>query len=189
MSEPAAKDILIAYSSRYGATREIAEFIAGVLERLGLQTVVQPADEVTKVAPYRAAIIGSGVYYSGWLDEVVELLESFQDELAERPVWLFSDGPTDELDLDTARRAPEGLSSLLGVIAPQDVALFGGRVVGDELSLDDWLVNPALRSTDTDERDWQGIKQWAEGIAETLRGHAAPTDAPRARAESERRKS
>ena len=167
-------NVLIAYASRYGATREIAEFIARVLAQRGVQAKVQSADEVTQVAPYRAAVIGSGVYFSGWLPEVVELLESFQDDLAKRPVWLFSDGPTHELDLHTTWRVPETLSPLLGVIAPQDVALFGGRVVGDELSLDDWLANPALRGADTDERDWRDIARWAEGIFETLSGRSAP---------------
>ena len=103
------------------------------------------------------------MYFSVWLPEVTELLE-IQDALAERLVWLFSDGPTDELKLSGAWRAPERLSPLLAVIGPQDVALFGGRVVGDALSLDDWLVNPALRGADVDERDWGLSKGGPKGL-------------------------
>lgn len=80
----------------------------------GLQTEARPADEVIQIAPYYTVIVGSGVYFSAWLPEVVELLESFQDDLAEHPIWLFSDGATDELDLQRGRACTRTAQSAAG---------------------------------------------------------------------------
>jgi menaquinone-dependent protoporphyrinogen oxidase len=166
-----APKVLVAYASRYGGVREIAEVIAETLGAHGLETEVRPVDEVTRVRPYSAVVLGSGVYFGSWLPEATELLESFQSELAQKPVWLFASGTT-EAGQAANGAPPEGLEPLLKAIQPQSVALFAGRVEGDRLSLDDWLVNPALRSASADLRDWEAIRAWAREIAAAL--EAAP---------------
>ena len=165
------KTVLVSYASRYGATQEIADAIGTVLSRRGLSTVVYPAAEVTRVSPYDAVVLGSAVYSAEWLPEAAELLESFQDELAEKPVWLFSDGPTEVSNpgkLLCGPRYPERLGPLVAAVKPRDVALFGGRVNSDKLSSGDWLMNPALREANSDNRNWEEVRAWAEEIAGTL---------------------
>lgn len=170
------KPVLIAYATQYGATREIADAIAAELTQRGLSAEVCPAAEVTQVRPYDAVILGSAAYFAEWLPEAAELLESFQDELTEKPVWLFSDGPTEEgdpLELLHGWRYPERLEPLVAAVNPRGVALFGGRVDSDKLSLADWLMNPALHETNSDNCDWKEVEAWAATIAETLQTQAA----------------
>jgi menaquinone-dependent protoporphyrinogen oxidase len=161
-------NILIAYASKYGATRDIAERIAQVLERSGLSAEVKEAESVSSLHPYEAIILGSSVYFSNWLPEASELLESFQDELAAKPVWLFSSG----LAVKGEPREwlfPETLQPLVKKIKPKDVVLFGGKVEAEQLSLDDWLINPSLRVEAGDYRNWAEIEAWAQRIASHLK--------------------
>ena len=61
--------ILVAYASRHGATRGIAERIAQALGRRGLQVTLQPVDQAGAVDDYDAFVIGSAAYMSHWMKE------------------------------------------------------------------------------------------------------------------------
>ena len=54
--------ILVAYATKYGATKEIAEKIGQVLRQAGLRVEVLPAAQVDTLAPYQAVVLGSAVY-------------------------------------------------------------------------------------------------------------------------------
>ncbi len=160
--------VLIAYASKYGATKDIAERIAQMLERKGITAEVKEADTVSSLYSYDAIILGSGVYFSNWLPEASELLESFQDELSAKSVWLFSSGLA-VLSQPKGWLFPETLQPLVKKIKPKDVALFAGKVDAEGLSLDDWLINPSLRVEAGDYRNWPEIEAWAQRIAQQLK--------------------
>jgi menaquinone-dependent protoporphyrinogen oxidase len=163
-------NILLAYASKYGSTKEIAERIGRILEQQGFGVDVKEAETVTSLGPYQGVIIGSALYFDTWLPSASELLESFQEELARKPVWLFSSGITGEGDFSKMIEwnFPETLSPLLKTIKPKGVALFGGRIHANTLELDDWLVNPGVRVRSGDYRNWTDIEAWAKTIAATL---------------------
>lgn len=166
---------LIAYASRYGSTREIAEAIGEVLDRRGVAADVRPAAEVAKLEGYDAVVLGSALYGGGWLDDAVEFLESFQEELARRSVWLFSSGPTEAGDPVAALggwRFPEELAPLAGAIGARDTALFAGRIDPDQLSMQDWLINRSMRGAGGDFRDFAQIRTWAANVAHALSDEA-----------------
>ena len=117
--------VLVAYASKYGATAEIAEKIGQVLDQEGLVAEVLPADRVGDLAPYQAVVLGSAVYIGQWRKEAATFLEANAKQLAERPVWLFSSGPTGEGDpvlLGKGWAFPEGLQSIADSIQPRDTA-------------------------------------------------------------------
>jgi menaquinone-dependent protoporphyrinogen oxidase len=58
----ALMNVLIAYGSRHGATREIASAIARGLERFGVKAEVRDVHTAGSVEPFDAVIIGSAVY-------------------------------------------------------------------------------------------------------------------------------
>jgi menaquinone-dependent protoporphyrinogen oxidase len=163
-------NILIAYASKYGSTKDIAQRIGHVLEREGYAADVKEAESVSSLQPYQAVIIGSALYFDTWLPSASELLESFQNELASKQVWLFSSGITGEGDFSKMIEwtFPEPLAPLLKTIKPKAVALFGGRVKADKLELNDWLVNPGVRIHGGDFRNWADIEAWARTIAAFL---------------------
>src|SRR5690606_15279943 len=130
-----------------------------------------PAAEVAKLEGYDAVVLGSALYGGGWLDDAVEFLESFQEELARRSVWLFSSGPTEAGDPVAALggwRFPEELAPLAGAIGARDTALFAGRIDPDQLSMQDWLINRSMRGAGGDFRDFAQIRSWAANVAQAL---------------------
>jgi menaquinone-dependent protoporphyrinogen oxidase len=165
-------DILIAYGSKYGSTREIAERIGGVLSRAGLPVVVQPVGEAGDPADYRAVVLGSAIYGSKWRDEAAAYLKQHAGALIDRDVWLFSSGPTGEGDPIRLMRGlgfPEGLQGVASIIHPHDITLFGGRIDVSRLNLVEKVKVWISKAPPGDFRDWDAIDAWAEGIAGALK--------------------
>ncbi len=171
--------ILIAYASRYGATREIAETIGRVLRERGSAVDVRPAAEVARLEGYRAVVLGSALYSGGWLEDARELLESFQEDLSVLPVWLFSSGPTvpgDPVEALGGWAYPEELRSLVAVVRPLDIALFAGKIDPDVLNLQDWLINRSMRGVSGDFRNFARVEAWATHIADRLEASVVGAD-------------
>ncbi len=172
--------ILVTYASKYGATREIAERIGEVLRRAGLPAEVFAVDEIRSLAPYRAVVLGSAVYIGKWQKEAARFLLSHQDALAERPVWLFSSGPTGEGDavaLLEGWRVPEELEAAVERIHPRDAAVFHGYLNPGKMNFIEKTVIHRMKKPTGDFRDWEAIVSWAAGIAEGLRDKASPVGA------------
>jgi len=85
---------LVAYGSKYGSTAGIAKVIAETLRDRGLETDIQPADEVRTLEPYDVVVVGGGVYVGRWHGDAVDFVKRFEHDLIDRPTWLFSSGPT-----------------------------------------------------------------------------------------------
>ena len=85
--------ILVAYASKHGATREIAERIAETLTAAGHEAEAKPVRDARDLDGYDAVVIGSAAYLGHWLKEAVEFVRRNQAILTDRPVWLFSSGP------------------------------------------------------------------------------------------------
>jgi menaquinone-dependent protoporphyrinogen oxidase len=166
------KKVLVAYATKYGATTEVAQKIGQVLEQAGLQTEVLPADNVGDLGPYGAVVLGSAVYVGQWRKEAARFLEANEQALAERPVWLFSSGPTgegDPVELTQGWRFPEKLQPIADRIGPREVALFHGAADPDKLNLlHKWMLK-MVKAPVGDFRDWQAIAAWAGEIAEALK--------------------
>ena len=168
--------ILVAYATKYRATAEIAEKIGEVLREAGLQTDVLPADKVGDLTPYQAVVLGSAVYIGQWRKEAAKFLEANEDALAERPVWLFSSGPTgkgDPAELMQGWRFPEAQQEVADRIEPREIAFFHGVLDTAKLSVPEKLIAKGIKAPTGDFRDWEAITAWAKAIADTLKREAA----------------
>ena len=167
------KKILVAYASKYGATKEIAEKIVAVLREAGLQVDVLPVDRIRDVTPYKAVILGSAVYVGKWPKEAVRFLQADERVLAERPVWIFSSGPTgqgDPVALVEGERLPPALQPLVDRIQPRDIAVFHGYINPDKINfIEKWAIKSLVKKPFGDFRDWDAITAWAISIAESLK--------------------
>ena len=137
------KKVLVAYATKYGATAEIAEKIGDVLRQSGLIAEVLPANQVRDLAPYAAVILGSGVYIGSWRKEAAQFLKTHEQALAQRPVWLFSSGPTGEGDpvkLTNGWRLPGAQKDIVDRIHPREITVFHGAVKEEKLNFfEKWM--------------------------------------------------
>lgn len=164
--------VLVTYATKYGATAEIAEKIGEVLRQEGLPVDVLPVNQVGDLTPYTAVILGSAVYIGRWRKEAIQFLEANEEMLAERPVWLFSSGPTGEGDLVELLkgwRFPEAQQPIADRIQPRDIAVFHGALNRDKLNfIEKWMIKN-VKAPVGDFRDWQAITAWATAVADALR--------------------
>ena len=169
--------ILVTYASKYGATKEIAEKIGGVLRHADLQVDVLPMNSVRDLNAYKAVILGSAVYVGKWHKEAVTFLQVNEEILAARPVWLFSSGPTgegDPVELVEGLRLPETLQPVVDRIHPRDIAVFHGYINSDKINfIEKWAIKSLVKKPFGDFRDWNAITAWATAIAKSLKEKAA----------------
>jgi menaquinone-dependent protoporphyrinogen oxidase len=59
--------VLVAYASKYGSTKGIADFIGEKLRQQGIRVDVQEVRSVKNAGDYDAFVIGSAVYMFHWL--------------------------------------------------------------------------------------------------------------------------
>ena len=173
--------VLVAYASRHGATRGIAERIAETLRAAGLDAEARSAAEVKSAAGYDAFVIGSAAYMFHWLKEATGFVRRNRAVLAGKPVWLFSSGPLGTEPLDAEGRdqkvaaVPKEIAELGQVVNARDHRVFFGAYERDRkpIGLGERFVSlmPAARDAlpDGDFRDWPEIEAWAAGIARDLR--------------------
>jgi menaquinone-dependent protoporphyrinogen oxidase len=166
------KQVLVAYATKYGATAEIAEKIGQVLRQAGLSADVLPADRVSDLGRYQAVILGSAVYIGQWRKEAAKFFQANEAALAQRPVWLFSSGPTgkgDPVELTQGWKFPAKLQPIADRIQPRDIALFHGAIDVNKLNfLQKWMLKN-VKAPSGDFRDWEAITAWASGIATALK--------------------
>src|SRR5262245_35554408 len=81
--------VLIAFATRHGSTKEVAQFIGDVLKEHDIDVTVQLVDQVQSVSGYDAFIIGSPIYGGMWLTEFSQFLEKFKADLSAKPTHLW----------------------------------------------------------------------------------------------------
>jgi menaquinone-dependent protoporphyrinogen oxidase len=164
--------ILVTYASKHGATEEIARKMGEVLRQAGLQADVLPVDNIRDLSPYKAVVLGSAVYVGKWQKEAVEFLQTNEKILADRPVWLFSSGPTgqgDSVELVQGWRLPTALQPVVDRIKPRDIAVFHGSLDPKKLNFIERGMTKAVKAAVGDFRDWDMMVTWTNTIANTLK--------------------
>ena len=164
-------NVLVTAASHEGSTLEVAEAIAGVLRRRGLQVTVATPDAIDDVAPFDAVVAGSAVYERRWLGPAVEFIRSHAATLATRPVWLFSSGPVGDPKRAFVRQMtvdPIEVPVLVELTRARGHRLFGGKFVRESGPWSRRLELLVFRGIEGDWRDWDAIEAWAGEIADAL---------------------
>jgi menaquinone-dependent protoporphyrinogen oxidase len=177
--------ILVAYASRHGSTKGIAERIAQTLENNGLEIEIKQADRVERPEQYDAFVVGSAAYAWHWLKEATAFVQRNSSLLARRPTWLFSSGPIGNEKVDAKGRdqleaaRPKEFIDFEAEIKPRDEKVFFGAYDPDappsgiaERSMKLFMrFMPSMKNALPigDFRDWPAIEAWAQGIAGELK--------------------
>ena len=172
--------ILVAYATRHGATAGIAEHIATTVTGKGHEAQARPVEEVTGLDGYDAVVLGGAAYMFHWLKPAVRFAKKHRDELALRPVWLFSSGPlgTDPVNEkgedQLIASIPREFARYRSMIRPRGEQVFFGAldVSAPPIGMAERFMHlmPSARDAlpSGDFRDWPAIDAWADGIAREL---------------------
>jgi menaquinone-dependent protoporphyrinogen oxidase len=99
--------VLVAYASKYGGTRSVAERIGEVLYASGITATVQSVTSTADLGGYNAFVLGSAAYMGSSMKEAVTFAWQNRDVLASRPIWLFTSGPLGTATTDAQSILPQ----------------------------------------------------------------------------------
>jgi menaquinone-dependent protoporphyrinogen oxidase len=172
--------ILIAYSSGYGATKEVAQEVALVLENEYQFSVdLHPLNYQEQLREYDAIVIGSSVRADQPLATTRDFFAAHRLDLLQKKVALFLVCLTASTLQGKEKVKKEYISQLLSrypEISPISIEAFGGKVDFDRLNpVMQQLVQSVMKQAGVDPnqsidaRNWQEIKEWARALAEKLK--------------------
>jgi len=161
-------NVLVAYATKRGSTREVADAVAATLSEHGLVVELQPASMVKSLAPYDGVVLGGALYTGRWHGDARAFLRQHRLALAKRIVAVFGMGPRtlDEHEVAGSRAQLDKALAAVPEVTPVSVAVFGGVVDPAQLRF------PFNRMPASDVRDWDAIESWATEIAGALAGVA-----------------
>jgi len=164
--------VLVAYATKYGATAGIAEKIGQVLDQAGLNAEVLPVDQIKDLDSYQAVVLGSATYIGRWRKEAAKFLKSNEKVLANKLVWLFSSGPTEEgdpVELMEGWHFPKSLQPIADRIQAKEITAFHGALDFEKLNwIEKWMIKK-VKAPIGDFRDLEAITNWAMAIADELK--------------------
>ena len=154
--------VLVAYATRHGSTREVAEEIAATLRALGADVELRDARGAPapggfargQAGSWSLVVLGAPLYSGRWHRDAHRFLRRHRQDLAGVPVAVFGLGPR-SADEQAWRRSREQLDRAVAKhawLTPVAVEVFGG-------------VDPPGKRPRRDLRDWARIEAWAAGIA------------------------
>ncbi|HET7089199.1 MAG TPA: flavodoxin domain-containing protein [Anaerolineae bacterium] len=169
--------VLVAYTSKYGSTQEVAEAVAATLRERGLEVDIQPMQKVRTLAGYRAVVLGAPIYIGQWHKDALSFLSRHCEALMERSVAVFALGPilapTDEKAWQGSRAQLDKELAKFPWLTPIALEMFGGKYDPAKLRFPDSLIvslpaSPLHQMPASDVRDWTAIRAWASNLAAQL---------------------
>lgn len=160
--------VLVAYASRRGATRGIAERIAARMRQDGLDVHLDPLLGREQVGRFQAVVVGSPLYSGQWEPEAVDFCRRNAAALADHPVWTFSVGWPSDRSPTAAPADAKNLAEVHRLVAVREHRFFFGALDPAELSPLQRLVFRMRGHSAGDLRDWAAIDAWTDDIARQL---------------------
>jgi menaquinone-dependent protoporphyrinogen oxidase len=173
-------NILIAYSSGLGSTKEVSEKIGQVLKiHPSVKVDVQSIDDAVDIEQYETVIIGSTVRADRPLANVRDFFARHRFSLPNKKVALFAVCLSANCHSGQQKVKDEYLSQITEKYPKIDVvslAAFGGKINFDQLNpVMQLLMKKVLAKTgiptvgSVDTRDWEYITSWAESLKHILK--------------------
>ena len=155
------RTILVAYATKHGSTREVAETIAEVLRADGYDVTVRPASDITELDDVEAVVLGGALYTGRWHRDARRFLSRFRGELAARRLAVFGMGPKTMSTEDVAGSRDQLGRALQSFpdLRPVATAVFGGVIDPSRLRF------PFSHLPASDARDWRQIRRWAAEVS------------------------
>jgi menaquinone-dependent protoporphyrinogen oxidase len=169
-----ASRILVAYATRYGSTREVAEAAATALRDLGIDVDAKLAKDVSTLGGCGGVVLATPFYMGSMLKDATQFLERNRTALQGLPVALLACGPL-RVDDDPAeaRGQLDGALAKVGWLTPVAAEMFVGKYDPARLRLADKLIavlpaSPLHGMGVHDGRDWASIRAWTETLPRAM---------------------
>lgn len=151
---PVTQRVLVAYASKRGSTREVADAVAATLREHGCEVDLEPAAKVKDAEAYDGVVLGGALYRGGWHRGARRFLRRHRRRLARVPTAVLALGPRRDgaEAFERSRRQLERALAKVPDVEPVATAVFGG----------------VDRERGIDFRDWDAIRTWAESFGARL---------------------
>ena len=169
--------ILVTYATWAGSTREVAESMAKIIQKQGMEVEVHPAELAPDLDLFDAVIAGSGIHMGRVHTNLRKFVRKNATILKNMPVAWFAVCMTMKTDTAENREMTRGFLELLNRIAPgvttRATGCFAGAI---QTKLKDyhelpffirWMIRK-MGKKDGDYRNWEIIEQWTLKTARIL---------------------
>jgi menaquinone-dependent protoporphyrinogen oxidase len=162
--------ILVAYATRSGSTKEVAEAVAAALREAGREADLKPAREVRGLEGYRSVVLGAPLYMFRWHKDASGFLSRNREGLMTRPVAVFALGPfhDEEKEWQSVRELLDKELVKYPWLKPATKEVFGGKFDPARLGFPFNMIPALKKMPPSDIRNWDAIRDWAGGLAKIL---------------------
>jgi menaquinone-dependent protoporphyrinogen oxidase len=166
--------ILIAYATKHGSTREVADSLGTALREHDLDVATLPAAQVDDLSPYDGVVVGGSLYTGRWHPDALDFLKRHRGALETLPVAVFAMGlrTMEPRDVAQSRAQLDHALAKVSGVDPFAVTIFGGVLDPRKLRF------PFNRMPASDARDWDAVHAWAADVAQGLT-YGKPAPKPR----------
>jgi menaquinone-dependent protoporphyrinogen oxidase len=159
--------VLVAYASRYGSTREVAEALARSLREEGVAVDLLQLREVRSLEGYRGVVMGAPIQMFLWHKDARAFLTRLRSALTGLPVAVFALGPFNDVEKEwkAVRGQLDKELAEFPWFSPVSVRIVGGKFDPARLRVP-WILVPGIRKVPfADIRDWEDIAAWGRQLA------------------------
>jgi len=175
--------VLVTYSSAFGTTKEVAEYIAVTLNTdPSFQVALRPVDEVESVDEFDSVIVGSSIRADRILANVRDFLTRYRKSLVFKKFSLFVvclTASTEEGRDKAKRKYIDQELERYPEIQPLNTAAFGGRISSANLNpVMQILMKRVLNEIglpnkeEINAQDWDTIRRWTQKLRDQLKAAA-----------------
>jgi menaquinone-dependent protoporphyrinogen oxidase len=170
--------VLITYGSRFGSTKEIAEYMVNVISKKGIEVdLYDVAKAPSDINKYDVILIGSGIQIGRWKNTALNFLKEHKEVLRKKTTGLFVScvfGMYPDKREESKRKFLVDIAKKYE-LEPAGLGLFGScldftgkkglkyNITVNIMKKD--LAEMGIEYDETYEfRDWENIKEWTEEL-------------------------
>ncbi len=164
------KKILVAFATKSGSTREIAEFITNTLQEKGVKAELKEMKSVKSVSEYDAFILGAPMYMFHIISDAHTFIKKIKKSLMDKKAAFFSLGPLNDAEKDW-KEVNEIFNKEMAKypwFTPVAIEVFGGKLDPTTLQFPYNLIPAMKNMPPSDLRDWEKIRAWTESLPAKL---------------------
>ncbi|HHC79244.1 MAG TPA: hypothetical protein ENK46_05130 [Flavobacteriia bacterium] len=164
---------LVAYESKFGSTKEIAETIGKVLSDQGNTVDVKKISDIENIVHYKNVVIGSAIQYDKWMPEAREFIMKNEKILSKKAVDFFLVclvlSRKDDKTILKAKGYATKTLKLTPTIKVNSFGKFAGVLDYSKMPFAQRILAKGIFAVigvkEGDYRDWHAIESWAKNIS------------------------